>query len=230
MPSRASRPPRVPKGDVLGTARLAGIMAAKRTAELIPLCHPLALTKLELTLELDDAASAIAVRATVEAFDRTGVEMEALTAVSVAALTVYDMLKGIDRAMEIGPTRLVSQERRALRRFHAMSLFEIRDSELSVAEVIAAVTRPEAGGIAVFVGTVRSENAGLPVTRLEYQAYASMAAKEMARIGAEIALEIADVRLAVLHRVGSLVVGRRRRGLRRQHARTAQKHFKPAAY
>jgi len=99
----------VPKGDVLGTARLAGIMAAKRTAELIPLCHPLALTKLELALELDDAASAIFVRATVEAFDRTGVEMEALTAVSVAALTVYDMLKGIDRAMEIGPTRLVSK-------------------------------------------------------------------------------------------------------------------------
>lgn len=99
----------VPKGDVLGTARLAGIMAAKRTAELIPLCHPLALTKLDLTLELDDARSAIGVRATVEAFDRTGVEMEALTAVSVAALTVYDMLKGIDRGMEIGPTRLVAK-------------------------------------------------------------------------------------------------------------------------
>ena len=99
----------VPKGDVLGTARLAGIMAAKRTAELIPLCHPLALTKLELTLELDDSSSAIGVRATVEAFDRTGVEMEALTAVSVAALTIYDMLKGIDRAMEIGPTRLVAK-------------------------------------------------------------------------------------------------------------------------
>jgi cyclic pyranopterin phosphate synthase len=99
----------VPKGDVLGTARLAGIMAAKRTAELIPLCHPLALTKLELALDLDDAAFAIFVRATVEAFDRTGVEMEALTAVSVAALTVYDMLKGIDRAMEIGPTRLVAK-------------------------------------------------------------------------------------------------------------------------
>jgi len=99
----------VPKGDVLGTARLAGIMGAKRTAELIPLCHPLALTKLDLTLELDDASSAITIRATVEAFDRTGVEMEALTAVSVAALTVYDMLKGIDRAMEIGPTRLVTK-------------------------------------------------------------------------------------------------------------------------
>ena len=88
-----------------------------------------------------------------------------------------------------------------------MSLFEIRESELSVAEVVAAVTRPEAGGIAVFVGTVRSENAGMPVTLLEYQAYASMAAKEMARIGDEIAAELGDVRLAVLHRVGSLRVG-----------------------
>jgi cyclic pyranopterin phosphate synthase len=99
----------VPKGDVLGTARLAGIMAAKRTSELIPLCHPLSLTKVELTLELDEARSAIAVRATVEAFDRTGVEMEALTAASVAVLTIYDMLKGIDRAMEMGPTRLVAK-------------------------------------------------------------------------------------------------------------------------
>ena len=99
----------VPKGDVLGTARLAGIMAAKRTSELIPLCHPLALTKIELSFELDDSATAISVRATVECFDRTGVEMEALTAASVAALTVYDMLKGIDRAMEIGPTRLMTK-------------------------------------------------------------------------------------------------------------------------
>jgi molybdopterin synthase catalytic subunit len=88
-----------------------------------------------------------------------------------------------------------------------MSLFEIREQELSVAEVIAAVTRPEAGGISVFVGTVRSDNAGHAVTLLEYQAYASMAAKEMARIGAEISAEIAGVELAVLHRVGSLTVG-----------------------
>ena len=88
-----------------------------------------------------------------------------------------------------------------------MSLFEIREVEISVAEVVAAVTRPEAGGIAVFVGTVRSENGGLPVTLLEYQAYASMAAKEMARIAQEIADEMGDVRLAVLHRVGSLQVG-----------------------
>ena len=88
-----------------------------------------------------------------------------------------------------------------------MSLFEMRATEISVAEVLAAVTRPEAGGIAVFVGTVRNESANAPVTRLEYQAYESMAAKEMARIGAEIAHEIAEVRVAVLHRVGSLVVG-----------------------
>jgi molybdopterin synthase catalytic subunit len=85
--------------------------------------------------------------------------------------------------------------------------FELRESEISVAEVIAAVARAEAGGIAVFVGTVRSDNAGHAVTRLEYQAYASMAAKEMARIGAEISLEIPGVQLAVLHRVGSLGVG-----------------------
>jgi molybdopterin synthase catalytic subunit len=88
-----------------------------------------------------------------------------------------------------------------------MTLFEIRETELSVAEVLAAVTRPEAGGIAVFVGTVRSENAGHAVTLLEYQAYGSMAAKEMARIADEICIEMGDVRLAVLHRVGSLKVG-----------------------
>ncbi|MEO7038248.1 MAG: molybdenum cofactor biosynthesis protein MoaE [Polyangiaceae bacterium] len=88
-----------------------------------------------------------------------------------------------------------------------MTLFEIRETEINVAEVLAAVTRPEAGGIAMFVGTVRRENAGHAVTLLEYQAYASMAAKEMARIAAEIQTEIGDVRLAVLHRVGSLKVG-----------------------
>jgi len=84
---------------------------------------------------------------------------------------------------------------------------EIRAHEISAAEVIAAVARPEAGGIAVFVGTVRSDNAGRAVTLLEYQAYASMAVKEMARICAEISAEIAGVELAVLHRTGSLKVG-----------------------
>lgn len=88
-----------------------------------------------------------------------------------------------------------------------MSLFEIRETALSLDEVVAAVVRPEAGAVVTFVGTVRSENAGLPVTRLEYQAYASMAVKEMARIGAEINERIPSARLAVLHRVGSLQVG-----------------------
>ncbi|MET0790815.1 MAG: molybdenum cofactor biosynthesis protein MoaE [Polyangiaceae bacterium] len=88
-----------------------------------------------------------------------------------------------------------------------MSLFEIREDALSLDEVVAAVARPEAGAIATFIGTVRRENGGLPITLLEYQAYASMAAKEMARIGAEISAQIPDARLAVLHRVGSLKVG-----------------------
>jgi cyclic pyranopterin monophosphate synthase len=92
------------KGDVLGVARLAGIQAAKRTAELIPLCHPLRLTGIDLALEV--AGSAVRITATVRAFDRSGVEMEALTAVSAAALTVYDMCKAIDRGMIISEIRL----------------------------------------------------------------------------------------------------------------------------
>lgn len=98
-----------PKGDVLSTARLAGIMAAKRTAELIPLCHSIALTR--VTVDFEPLASEHSVRivATAEAHDRTGVEMEAMVAVSTAALTIYDMLKSLDRAMTIGPTRLVSK-------------------------------------------------------------------------------------------------------------------------
>lgn len=95
-----------PKGDVLGTARVAAIMAAKRTSELIPLCHPLSLTKVDVSLSLDAPTRAVHVEVAVECFDRTGVEMEALTAASVASLTVYDMLKAFDRAMVIGPTQL----------------------------------------------------------------------------------------------------------------------------
>lgn len=98
-----------PKGDVLATARLAGILAAKRTHELIPLCHPLRLTRIDVQLSLDEASSALAIEAGVEAQDRTGVEMEALVAASVAALTVYDMLKAFDRSMLIGPTELVAK-------------------------------------------------------------------------------------------------------------------------
>jgi cyclic pyranopterin phosphate synthase len=99
----------VAKGDVLGVARVAGIMAGKRTSELIPLCHPIALSRLSVDFELDDAARAVRVAATVEALDRTGVEMESLVAVTVAALTIYDMLKSVDRAIVIGPTRLIEK-------------------------------------------------------------------------------------------------------------------------
>ncbi len=97
----------VKKGDVLSVARLAGIMGAKRTADLIPLCHPLALTSVKVDLEIDEAEGAIAITAACALRGRTGVEMEALTAVAVAALTVYDMCKARDRAMRIGDIRLV---------------------------------------------------------------------------------------------------------------------------
>jgi cyclic pyranopterin phosphate synthase len=90
-----------PKGDVLAAARIAGIQAAKKTPELIPLCHAIALTSVEVDFTLDEAASAVQIAARAHALDRTGVEMEALAAVSVAALTIYDMLKAKDRAMSI---------------------------------------------------------------------------------------------------------------------------------
>ena len=97
------------KGDVLEVARLAGIMAAKRTGELIPLCHPLALTSIRVELAIADDAPQIEIEAEVQTVGRTGVEMEALTAVSVAALTVYDMCKAVDREMVIGDVRLVKK-------------------------------------------------------------------------------------------------------------------------
>lgn len=99
----------VPKGDVLATARIAGIMAAKRTSDLIPLCHVLALTHVSVDLKLREEQHEVVIVACVETVGKTGVEMEALVAASTAALTVYDMLKGTDRGMEIGPTRLVSK-------------------------------------------------------------------------------------------------------------------------
>jgi cyclic pyranopterin phosphate synthase len=94
----------LPKGDVLAAARLAGIMAAKRTPELIPLCHPLPLEN--VTVEFSFEETGLAIEATAKAAAKTGVEMEALTAAAVAALTVYDMCKSADRALEIGPIRL----------------------------------------------------------------------------------------------------------------------------
>ena len=99
----------VKKGDVLSVARLAGIMGAKRTPDLIPLCHPLALTSVKVELSLNEAENAVDISATCKLVGRTGVEMEALTAVSVAALTVYDMCKAVDRAMVIGDIRLTQK-------------------------------------------------------------------------------------------------------------------------
>ena len=98
------------KGDVIGTARLAGIMAAKRTHELIPLCHPLLLTKVRVEIEPDDALPGLRVAAEVRVQGPTGVEMEALTAVSLACLTIYDMVKAVDRGMRIEGIRLVAKD------------------------------------------------------------------------------------------------------------------------
>jgi len=97
----------VPKGDVLSVAQVAGVMAAKRTPDLIPLCHPLLLTNVDVEFRIDEDASRIEVTATVRCRGKTGVEMEALTAVSVAALTIYDMAKAVERTMRIGDIRLV---------------------------------------------------------------------------------------------------------------------------
>ena len=100
----------IAKGNVLATARLAGIMAAKRTGELIPLCHPLPITHCEVNFEVERERVVITASARIEA--RTGVEMEALTAVTVAALTIYDMCKAADKTMEIGAVRLVSKTKK----------------------------------------------------------------------------------------------------------------------
>ena len=98
-----------PKGDVLGTARIAGIQAAKRTSELIPLCHPLPLDKIGVELEVDADAGVVTITTTARVTARTGVEMEALTAASVAALTVYDMVKGIEQGVEIAEVALLAK-------------------------------------------------------------------------------------------------------------------------
>ena len=97
------------KGDVIGAARIAGIMAAKRTADLIPLCHPLSLTKVSIDIAADEALPGLSVRAEARCVGPTGVEMEALTAVSVACLTIYDMAKAIDRSMSIEAVRLMEK-------------------------------------------------------------------------------------------------------------------------
>jgi len=99
----------VPKGDVLGVARVAGIMAAKRTGELIPLCHPLPITQASVDFAFDEKESRVLIESRVSTVGRTGVEMEALTACAVAALTIYDMAKAVDKEMVIGAIRLVKK-------------------------------------------------------------------------------------------------------------------------
>ena len=110
---------RVGKGDALGIARVAGIMGAKRTSDLIPLCHPLPLSQVALDVEADEELPGVRITATVRTTGRTGVEMEALTAVTVAALTLYDMLKAADKAMVIGAVRLRLKEGGKSGRFEA---------------------------------------------------------------------------------------------------------------
>lgn len=105
------RDAQMPKGDVLGTARIAGVMAAKKTAELIPLCHPLALTDVQVSFELDAALPGVRCEATARTVGPTGVEMEALTAASVALLTVYDMAKAVDSGMVIRGLRLLEKRK-----------------------------------------------------------------------------------------------------------------------
>ncbi len=100
----------VAKGDVLGVARLAGIMAAKRTSDLIPLSHPLAIHNITVDFEMNDVTGVVSVRCTVRAFERTGVEMEAMTGATLAALTIYDMCKGSDKSISIGEIRLLFKE------------------------------------------------------------------------------------------------------------------------
>ncbi len=98
-----------PKGDVISTARIAGIQGGKRTADLIPLCHPLALSFLDVSIEVDPAAGRVLLTAEAQTSGQTGVEMEAMTACTVAALTVYDMVKGMERGVEVGPVSLVEK-------------------------------------------------------------------------------------------------------------------------
>ena len=106
----ALREGRTPKGDPLIVAQIAGVMGAKRTADLIPLCHPLALSQADVTFELDEALPGVRATASARVVARTGIEMEALTAVTVALLTLYDMLKAIDRGMRIEEVRLIRKE------------------------------------------------------------------------------------------------------------------------
>ena len=131
-PETASRLAELPKGDALATAQLAGIMAAKRTSELIPLCHPLPLTHIAVELQVGDGR--VEIEASAETAAQTGVEMEALVAASVAALTIYDMAKAVDSAMEIGEVRLLEKVK------------EMKAAVVTVSDGVSEGTREDASG------------------------------------------------------------------------------------
>ncbi len=126
---RLLREGNLPKGDVLGTARVAGIMAAKRTSELIPMCHPLLLTKVAVDFTFDETASTVEIVSTVKCKGQTGVEMEALTAASVAALTIYDMAKAVERGMIIDGVRLLEKSGGKSGRWTADSRGQAKDPQ-----------------------------------------------------------------------------------------------------
>jgi molybdenum cofactor biosynthesis protein MoaC len=214
------------KGDVLAAARIAGILAAKSTAQLIPLCHPVQTTSAMVDFEPNAARGKLHVRASVEALDRTGVEMEAMVAATIASLTVYDMIKSADRWASIDAVRLeeksggksgplarpdpsatVASSERAETEPAGGALVALRDGPLSIDEAIASVSHAGAGAVCAFLGVVRDHNEGRAVAKLEYEAYPAMALAEMRRITSDVAAEMAGVRLAVVHRTGTLRVG-----------------------
>jgi molybdenum cofactor biosynthesis protein MoaC len=206
----------MPKGDVLAVARVAGILAAKGTPGLLPLCPAVRTTSASVDFEALPERGELHVRAAVEAVDRTGVEMEAMVAASVAALTVYDMIKSADRWATIEQVRLeekrggksgVVRGRERASEGASDLLVALREAPLNVDEARLHVEHPGAGATCVFVGTVRDTNEGRAVVALEYEAYPSMALAEMRRIAEELAAEAPGVRLAVIHRTGSLAVG-----------------------
>jgi molybdenum cofactor biosynthesis protein MoaC len=216
----------LPKGDVLAAARVAGILAAKNTAQLIPLCHPIQTTSAALDFEPDAPRGELRVRASIEAVDRTGVEMEAMVAATIASLTVYDMIKSADRWASVEAVRLeeksggksgtqtrpepanaVAPSERSQGGSAGGPLVALHDGPLSIDDAIASVSHRAAGAVCAFLGVVRDHNEGRPVSKLEYEAYPAMAVAEMRRIASDIAAEIAGVRLAVVHRTGTLGVG-----------------------
>ncbi len=233
--AKALRDETTPKGDVLATARIAGIQAAKRTHELIPLCHGIALTKVSVEfVSIDD--DGVSIEATAQATDRTGVEMEALTAASIAALTVYDMLKGVDRAMVIQDVRLEAKDggrtgswrREAASESDGRSLprerarddrpaptaiavdpesFALTREPIDLLAVRQRVLHPSAGAVCVFEGVVRDHNEGKAISLLEYEAYDKMVTAELRRIAAELQAALPGTRLAATHRVGALSIG-----------------------